>query len=85
MAYHQISLGSKVYFRGRSHKSKGLYVVTDRYVSHKGDYDQNGTIYAIVRPGESRDDEYLVERHELIDRDEIQIIHDTIMEAYANV
>ena len=84
MAYHKINLGSKVYFRGRSHLSAGIYVVTDRYTGIEGMWDQTSTIYTIVRPGDSRDNEYTVERHELIDRNEIQNIHDIVMEAYAN-
>lgn len=86
MAYSKIALGSKVYYRGDS----TLYVVRDRYTRVDRDgrstdmgFDEPDTRYELVTAGEP-DSDFIVERHQLLDRNEIKTIHDTIMEAYAN-
>lgn len=75
--YDAIKLGSKVYYR----KHKCLYTVSDRYTSIEDRHtDKADTVYELRVDGEP-DSDFRVERHTILSKEEIQAIHDCIMEA----
>lgn len=85
MAYHKIDSGTIVYFRGESGLLAGLYKTVARFSGIPGDYDQARTLYTVVKAHSSETPrEYTVERHQLLERQEIKEIYDTIMEVYSH-